>query len=167
MSISPPYSELRDAYPSNDVTQSGYISSDDLYRSIGWDDFMGDPNYANTCAVRVSLAFVRAGYRISPRSHRILKGDHSGEGVQVRMSSLASLLATERYLGNYEVLASRSLGAALATRQGVVAFHGIAGYSGGGHIDLITGSGSNSSCASSCYWGADEVWFWPLARGTS
>ncbi|MFV0491045.1 MAG: type VI secretion system amidase effector protein Tae4 [Pseudorhodobacter sp.] len=164
MSLSIAYDTLKSHYPSSNTRSAAYVSQGDLFREIGWEDFIGNPNYANTCAIRVSLALVRSGVTISPKSHNLLDGDHKGKGVEVNMARLARLLERPNYLGDYEVLSGDSLSTALETRQGIIAFHGIPGFSGGGHIDLIDNHSTADVCASSCYFGSNEVWFWPLAR---
>ncbi|WP_299969580.1 type VI secretion system amidase effector protein Tae4 [uncultured Roseobacter sp.] len=165
MTLSISYPTLKSGYPSSNPRSDAYVSQGDLFRSIGWDAFIGNPNYHNTCAIRVSLALVRAGVKISPKSHNILKGDHSGKGVEVNMNRLANLLAGPGYLGAYQVLEAATLGNARTARQGIIAFVGIPGYAGGGHIDLIDNHNTADQCASACYFGSEEVRFWPLSPG--
>ncbi|SPZ47541.1 Uncharacterised protein [Agrobacterium tumefaciens] len=66
-------------YPSSDPSHPNYLSQRDLFTEIGWDDFIGNPNYHNTCAIRVSIAFVKSGINIVPASHRIQKGPYAGK----------------------------------------------------------------------------------------
>src|SRR5438067_5385461 len=40
------------------------IDHDALFHLLGWDDLIKNPDYANTCAVRVSLALIRSGVHI-------------------------------------------------------------------------------------------------------
>ena len=164
MTLALSYDALKSHYPSSNPRSDAYVSQRDLFEAIGWDAFIGNPNYQNTCAIRVSLALVRAGASISPKSHNVLSGPNAGKGIEVNMARLARLLAGPGYLGAYEVLEGRSLGSARQARQGIIAFHGIAGYAGGGHIDLVDNHDTGDRCASSCYFGSEEVWFWPLRR---
>lgn len=159
-----PYDTLRANYAPSTPSHAGYVSLADLYRQIGWDEFISNPNYQNTCAIRVSLALVKSGYPLTAGSHRILSGPHKGKRVQVSMTKLADLLATPAWLGKPEILSAQNPASALRARRGIIAFHGIAGYAGGGHIDLIDNSADALNCASACYFGAKQVWFWPLAR---
>jgi hypothetical protein len=167
MTVSLPYATLRANYSSSDRRSPAYLSQADLFREIGWDTFIGNPNYENTCAIRVSLALVKSGHEVRPGSHLILAGPHKGKRLQVSMTKLANLLAQPQWFGSYEVLVGATLGSGLRTRQGIIAFHGIPGYSGGGHIDLIDNHATSLTCASSCYFGAREVWFWPLLNTSS
>jgi hypothetical protein len=153
-------------YPSSDPSRSNYVSQKDLFTQIGWEEYLGNPLYANTCALRVSLAFLGAGHSISPRSHNILKGVHQGKGVQVSMRRLADLLARPNYLGAYEAYTPETAQRGIGPRKGVVAFNKIPGFSGGGHIDLVLGAVDAAQCASGCYYRSETIWFWPL-RGTA
>lgn len=159
-----PYQTLRANYAPSTPSRDGYVSLSDLYTQIGWQDFITDPNYQNTCAIRISLALVKSGFPLSAGSHRILSGEHKGKRVQVNMSRLADLLATPAWLGQPEIVSAANPSTGIKARQGIIAFHGIAGYSGGGHIDLIDNETASLRCASACYFGARETWFWPLAK---
>ena len=150
---------MRPHYSPSNRSNSGYLSQQDLFAEIGWDEFVGNPNYHNTCAIRVSLALAKAGRAVSPGSHRILKGPHQGKRLEVNMRRLASLLATPAWLGTPETLAGPRPANGVRGRPGIIAFHGIPGFSGGGHIDLIAAA---EGCASDCYFNSREVWFWPL-----
>ncbi|MDO5528040.1 MAG: type VI secretion system amidase effector protein Tae4 [Paracoccus sp. (in: a-proteobacteria)] len=160
MSFDIPYATLKANYASSNTAQGNFVSQRDLFTEIGWEEFLGNPNYRNTCAIRLSLAIVKSGREVRLGSHRILKGPHQGKRVEVGMKRLAALLATPAWLGKPETLSARTPVNDLRGRRGIIAFHGIPGFSGGGHIDLIDPA---EGCASDCYFGAGELWFWPLA----
>lgn len=164
MTLQIPYSTLRANYASSTPGHDGYVSQEVLYRQIGWEDFINNPNYQNTCAIRISLALIGAGFPLGTGSHRILAGPHKGKRVQVNMTRLANLLATPAWLGKPVTLDAPDPASGISGRQGIIAFHGIAGYAGGGHIDLIDNTAASLRCASHCYFGARETWFWPLAN---
>ncbi|MFB8342200.1 T6SS effector amidase Tae4 family protein [Brucella cytisi] len=159
------FDELYRNYSSSDMSRSSYVGQRDLFTQIGWEMYLGNPNYENTCALRVSLAFLGAGHKISLRSHNILKGPHSGKGDQVNMRKLADLLATPHYLGAYEPFTPETAQRGIGSRKGVVAFNKIPGFSGGGHIDLVLGAIDAAQCASGCYYRSESIWFWPLRTG--
>jgi hypothetical protein len=159
------FEKLYDNYSSSDPSRQNHVSQRDLFSEIGWEAYVGDANYHNTCALRVSLAFVKAGYKLSPSSHRVLKGPHAGKGVQVSMRRLADLLAGNYYLGGYEAYTPRTAQTGIGPRKGVVAFNRIPGFSGGGHIDLVLGAADAAQCASGCYYNSETIWFWPLLSG--
>jgi hypothetical protein len=156
------FEELYDNYSSSDPSRRNYVSQRDLFNEIGWDAYVGDPNYHNTCALRVSLAFIKAGYKITPKSHNVVKGPQAGKGVQVSMRRLADLLAGNAYLGRYEAYTPKTAQAGIGARKGVVAFNRIPGFSGGGHIDLVLEAADAAQCASGCYYQSETIWFWPL-----
>jgi hypothetical protein len=156
------FEELYDNYSSSDPSRRNYLSQRDLFNEIGWDAYVGEPNYHNTCALRVSLAFIKAGYKITPKSHNVLTGPQAGKGVQVSMRRLADLLAGNAYLGRYEAYTPKTAQTGIGARKGVVAFNRIPGFSGGGHIDLVLGAADAAQCASGCYYQSETIWFWPL-----
>ncbi|MFS4437480.1 type VI secretion system amidase effector protein Tae4 [Paracoccaceae bacterium GXU_MW_L88] len=159
------YSKLKANYASSYPAHPSYVSQKDLFESIGWDAYVGDTNYANTCAIRLSLALIKSGHTLSSGSHKVLDGPHKGARVEVRMSRLAEKLASNAWLGQPEILSAPNVASAVGARQGIIAFHGIPGYAGGGHIDLIDNDAASLRCASGCYFHADETWFWPLLKG--
>lgn len=156
------FDTLNSNYSGSTPFKSNYVSQQDLFAEIGWDSFLNNPLYANTCAVRISLALVKSGIKIAPKSHNILKGTHSGKGIQVSMRRLADLLATPGYFGTPETFTPRTAQTGIAARKGIVAFNEIPGYAGGGHIDLVTGAAEAAQCASACYYQSRSIWFWPL-----
>lgn len=156
------FDELNTNYASSDPSSPRYVSQRDLFNEIGWDQFVGRPEYHNTCAIRVSLAFLKSGHNISPRSHNVLAGPQKGKGIQVNMRRLADLLARNNYLGAYEPYTPQTARTGIGARRGVVAFNRIPGFSGGGHIDLVLGAADAARCASGCYYQSESIWFWPL-----
>ncbi|GGA88136.1 hypothetical protein GCM10011491_14880 [Brucella endophytica] len=157
------FDELYRNYSSSDMSRPNYVSQRDLFTQIGWEEYLSNSLYANTCALRISLAFLGAGRTITPRSHNILKGPHKGKGVQVSMRKLADLLARPNYLGQYEAYTPETAQRGIGPRKGVVAFNKIPGFSGGGHIDLVLGAADATQCASGCYYRSETIWFWPLS----
>ncbi|MDR1890406.1 MAG: type VI secretion system amidase effector protein Tae4 [Zoogloeaceae bacterium] len=74
------------------------LSTEDLYKEIGWDDVIGKPQWSNTCAVRMSLALVKSGLNIRGNM-KILKGAYKGREIETNQMKLANLLKNEIYLG--------------------------------------------------------------------
>lgn len=156
------FDTLNANYSSSTSFKPNFVSPQDLFAEIGWEEFLNNPLYENTCALRISLALVKSGFKIAPRSHNILKGDHAGKGVQVSMRRLADLLATPAYLGKPEEYTEQTAKPGIGARKGVVAFNEVRGYAGGGHIDLVTGAADAAQCASRCFYESRSIWFWPL-----
>ncbi|WP_175836954.1 T6SS effector amidase Tae4 family protein [Burkholderia anthina] len=154
--MKPHFSLLSSHYPSNRT-----VSREALYDALGWQDLNANPSYANTCAIRVSLALVRSGMTL--RGGLVIqKGPHRGRRIEAGQARLARMLAEPAYFGKAEVFQRDDAAAGIAGRKGVAAFWNIPGYMNGrgGHIDLI--DGARALCSSDCYWTASTVWFWPL-----
>ena len=52
----PPFHTLERNYPRHDD-----IDKAQLFHEIGWDDLIDNPDYDNTCAIRMSLALIKSG----------------------------------------------------------------------------------------------------------
>jgi hypothetical protein len=155
----PPFTLLASHYPSN-----RNVPQEDLFREIGWDDLIGNPAYVNTCAIRVSLALIKAGTRIRGRL-AIKKGLFKGKAIEPGQAKLSLMLAEAAYFDKPEKFKTTAAEAAIGERKGVVAFWKIPGYLNGqgGHIDIVAPAlGGIRVCGSGCYWDSSEVWFWSL-----
>nr|QPF47731.1 TaeMX [Agrobacterium fabrum str. C58] len=162
------FDTLYSNYPSSDPSHPNYLSQRDLFTEIGWESFIGNPNYHNTAAIRVSIAFVKSGINIVPSSHRIQKGPYAGKGIEVNMRRLATLMKRTSYLGEPDPYTPATARNGIGARNGVVAFNNIPGYTGGGHIDLVRGGSEATQAASAAYYNSETIWFWPLqaSRGS-
>ena len=134
----------------------------ELYQLLGWDDLIDRPEWANTCAVRMSLALIEAGMTVSGRV-QVKKGDLKGKWIEPGQNRLSDWLI--RHLGEPTVFPFDTSNAAgpqsLYGKKGIVSFMRIPGYSGG-HIDLLQPSNDYLTCSRSCYFTADEERFWQL-----
>ena len=149
---------------SNNYSSNRSISQDTLFKEIGWDDLIGNSAYANTCAIRVSLALIKSGINVRGRIV-IKKGPHKGKLIEPGQAKLSQLLAGISFLGAPEKFKSADAEKGIGHRRGVVSFWRIPGYlnDGGGHIDLVSPAlGGIRICGSSCFWNSQEVWFWEL-----
>ncbi|RQR38252.1 hypothetical protein DIE04_24440 [Burkholderia sp. Bp8994] len=156
MCLKPHFSLLNSHYPDNRT-----VSREALYEELGWQDLVANPAYANTCAIRISLALVKSGMTL--RGGLVIqKGPHRGRRIEAGQARLANMLAEPAYFGKAEVFRRDDATTGIAARKGVVAFWNIPGYMNGrgGHIDLI--DGARALCSSDCYWAASTVWFWSL-----
>jgi hypothetical protein len=163
--MKPAYSTLKSHHNSSDYNNSSYVSAQTLYEGIGYklDQLLEqNPGYANTCAVRMSLALLKSGVTFGGRL-KIKAGDHAGKLIEPGAKLLADQLARPSVFGAPQTFSSPATAQTrLAGKQGVVLFWKIDGY-GGGHIDLIESSNSALLCNSHCYFSCKEVWFWPLS----
>jgi hypothetical protein len=147
--------------------QSGYPSTLEvpraaLFQEIGWSDLVNNFNYTNTCAIRVSVALLKAGVAF-PGRMRINTGRFKGRRIEPGQGRLSLVLARlwgapEKYQGG--AAAEKAIGG----RKGVVSFWRLHPNLGDtqGHIDIVSGHVGELKCGNACYWGSSEVWFWPL-----
>lgn len=155
---------LKSKHYSSKRESSSYVSEEDVYKEIGYDldDLIKqNPAYINTCAVRMSLALIKAGVHFIGRL-KIKDGPHRGKTIEPGAKLLADQLARPAVFGRPDVFAPRDAIARLGGKKGVILFWKIAGY-GGGHIDLIEVSTAVQVCNSACYFSSKEIWFWSLA----
>lgn len=156
-------------------------SPDDVLRGIGWDAMIGNPNYANTCAIRMSICLAASGQSVnSSQGMKALAGRTKDRPVEVRQDTLSRYL--EKAWGAPMKVSAKDAESKINGRDGVISFFGIAGYSVGGglggHIDLIDGSivehglfGYVWSRSASYNYGSHgymdrsaTVWFWEMPR---
>jgi len=155
----PPFDVLWTNYSSNKI-----IKQPELFREIGWDDLIDNDVYANTCAIRVSLALIKSGVTIPDARMRIKAGTHRGKRIEPGQSKLSHILAKRSMLGQPEKFKTGEYESGIGTRSGIVSFfHLVPGVYENGHIDLvIPQAGGAKKCASQCWWSSREVWFWPV-----
>lgn len=160
-----PYAKLRHHFPD---TQS--IGPDELYHWIGYPENIGNPNFFNTCAIRLSLALLGAGYP-NPGDWPIKAGKYKGRAIETRQRRLSTWLV--RHVGKPEKFKSGpEAEQKIADRRGVISFFSIYGDANPqGHIAIVSRDrwGQYLRCgneidgtSTGCYWTSREVWFWPL-----
>jgi hypothetical protein len=152
-----PYEAVRRHFPDN-----VNISREELYQWIGYPENINDPGFYNTCAIRVSLALLGAGFP-SPGTYPVKAGKYKGKMIETRQRLLNKFLVghlgkPEEYKGGPE--AKTKIGA----RRGFISFFQLNGPTDNqGHIDLVAvDKWGYFRCEDGCYWGAVTVWFWPL-----
>jgi hypothetical protein len=162
--VKPSFSTLKTYHYSSTPGNSSYKSGADVYAEIGYDidDLIKqDPGYENTCAVRMSLALIKAGVHFSGRI-KIKAGDHKGEKIEPGAKRLGDELSKEAVFGKPDFSGDPKKAVdAIGQKKGVVLFVKITGYDGG-HIDLIEPINALQTCNSNCYFNCREAWFWEL-----
>lgn len=163
----PKFSLMWNSYPTE--------SRDELFKKIGWSDVIKNPNYENTCSVRMSICLISCGIRFPAwASDNIHKRKHPLDKVRI----IPEHAKLSRYLedswgapdklsrkGQQEIEKTPIYG-----KKGVISFFGIPGYSVGGslggHIDLIETRKEAVVCKGHepGYWNAMEAWFWPVSE---
>lgn len=156
-----PFQTLQLNYSSSNPGSMRYVSRENLFKEIGWDEFLDNNNYANTCAIRVSLAMIKSGLSVNNGSHRVLDGQLKGKRIEVNMKMLANIIEQGGQFAKAERY-RQDIYAQVKGRSGMIAFFNIPGYVGGGHIDLLDGTAPYMRCESDCYH-SEEVWFWPMS----
>ena len=160
-----PYASLRMHFPDTDN-----VSREELYQWIGYPESAADPNFYNTCAIRMSLALLGAGYP-NPGKWPIKAGKYKGRSIETQQRRLSTWLT--RTVGQPEKFKSgQEAERAIGDRRGIVSFFSI--YGGTelqGHIAIVARDrwGQYLRCgneldgtATGCYWSSREVWFWPM-----
>src|SRR5262249_37076911 len=84
----PAFGLVKKNYP-----RSADVSHEALFKELGWESLNDDPNYSNTCAVRMSLCLIRCGMTLSIGGMRIQKGEHKGARVETNREKLTNYLA--------------------------------------------------------------------------
>lgn len=142
---------------------------------------IGNPNYENTCAIRMSICLAASGQPVrSSQAMKALAGRVKGQPIEVRQDTLSRHL--EQIWGAPLKMDARDAETKINGRDGVISFFGIAGYNvggrNGGHIDLIDGTLKERSIFGYVWsrsvqynYGSHgymdrsaSVWFWELPR---
>jgi len=159
----PSFLTLKSNHYSSDADSPNYKDGKGVYEEIGYkleELEKQNPDYKNTCAVRMSLALLKSGISFDTPSSRlqIKEGTYKGRIVGTGAKTLADALRNSPAFG--KPLTGEKAIKAMKTKSGIVFFHRIPGY-GGGHIDLIEPGGK---CHSGCYFdpAPKEIWFWSL-----
>ena len=153
------YAALVANYPKKSV-----LAGAQLYESIGHPELSQNMYWQNTCAVRLSLALIAAGMSV-PGHMKILAGRFKGRQFQPGQFKLSKYLARPTVLGKPEKFeGGYAASKAIGCRKGIISVFKLYGPTDTqGHIDIVGPSADGQPlCAMSCYWGAVEVWFWPL-----
>ncbi len=144
------------------------VKQAELFREIGWEEYLDNINFHNTCAIRLSLALIKAGVQIQGRLP-IKKGPYQGKMIETGQALLSRTLSRRAVFGPPEKHKEGTARAVIAGRRGVISFFRVDPAIGdnGGHIDLVgpgvfNGDETDMQCASDCYWRSGEIWFWPL-----
>jgi hypothetical protein len=155
----PLYSVVRHHYP----TRAQYLRGQ-LLDLLGWNDLLNNPAFEDTCAMRMSYGLAAAGVTLTGARMRGKAGLVKGLPIEPGQADLSRVL--RRIWGDTEVYRGEAAArAGIGKRSGVVSFFRIhpESSSAQGHIDLVEPRANGfQECTVQCYFGAREVWFWPL-----
>ena len=145
------------------------ITQDELYHWIGYLEHIDNPHWENTCAIRMSLALLGAGFP-NPGVYPVKAGKYKGRKIETMQKALSKFL--RRQLGEPEKYTSGTdAQKAIGDRRGIVSFFQLHGpTSTQGHIAIVSKHSSgyyrcgpeNPRSSTGCFWQSAEVWFWPL-----
>ncbi len=161
--MKPSFVNVKQHHYSSNKYHANFLGAEDLYQRIGYrlnDLKRQNTGYANTCAVRMSLALIEAGVKFAGRL-KIKSGPHKGKMIEPGAKLLADQLMKKQVFGHPVLVNPKTAVSDLRAKKGIVLFWKIQGY-GGGHIDLIEPVNAASVCNSACYFSSKEIWFWPL-----
>ncbi|HWW72913.1 MAG TPA: T6SS effector amidase Tae4 family protein, partial [Duganella sp.] len=131
---------------------------------LGWNDLVKNPAFADTCAMRVSVALVQSGVKLIGARMNATGGLLKGKAVEPGQAKLSHIL--QRLWGKPETYTSETAARdGIGKRSGVVSFFRIHPEMVGtqGHIDLVEPRTNGfSECATQCYFQSTQIWFWPL-----
>ena len=140
------------------------VKRPDLFAEIGHPELARIPAWANTCAIRLSLALVKSGVAI-PGRMVIRSGKLKGKRIEQNVVRLGGYLTT--LYGKPEEWDNGSDASAhIGTRRGILAFYALYGLATdeSNHIDLVSPAEGSEKCVNACYWRARRFQFWPLAN---
>lgn len=158
-----PFGGLKNNHYSSDPANDSYVSAKDVYSEIGYslsELRKQNPAYANTCAVRMSLALLKSGVAFVGRL-KVKSGPYKGNTIEPGAKLLADQLMKAHAFGRPLVYKPTDFLKNIVGKKGAVLFWKVVGY-GGGHIDLIESSNAATVCNSNCYFESKEIWFWEL-----
>jgi hypothetical protein len=142
----PPFNSMWNKYPNGD---SGTVK-----KMIGGK--VDNPDYVNTCAIRMSYTLNNTGQNVKSGAGMLTVKGGDKKNYGLRMAEMAAYLKKQWGRPTLHVKNPGGSSSAFAGRQGVIAFLGIPGYSGGGHVDLWDGQ----KTAHGDYFNSSEVMLW-------
>jgi hypothetical protein len=168
-SILPDFGQMWNLYPTEEKSN--------LFESIGWSDVLNNPNYLNTCSVRMSICLIRCGIHLPAwASDNIHNPKHQYNKARI----IPEHEKLSRYLEHLWGPPEKFINGEkenLPQKSGVISFFKIQGYylngqdsrSLGGHIDLVTRDEKtreiNCRGHKEGYWDLSEFWwFWPAPK---
>jgi hypothetical protein len=124
------YDDLAGNYPKQ--------SKEDLYNQLGgeWPTLIDNPNYQNTCAIRLSVAFHAAGYKIDNKYREAIAGD--GRNIIIKVKTMWDYVTAT--IGPFYWGMSKNPGTPvdIPPRKGIIVYHA-AFADATGHFDLWDG----------------------------
>lgn len=152
----PPYMVLRAHFP-----DPYNVPAQELWQWLGYPEAARNPEWENTCAIRMSLALASVGVFVPNAYLVVAAGKYKGHRLEIKQEILANHLCT--IWGEPEKFGAALLRERVGDRRGVIRFVGLWGpYDPQGHIDLICHDAYHRlACEGGhVYAQAVECWFW-------
>ena len=122
-----------------DALQANYptMPKEQFFKLLGgqWPKLVGDDNYRNTCATRLSYALRGAGVAIPAKYQEAIDG--SGASLVLKVRTMGKLM-NELFPVHWGMSKIEGTAIDIPARQGVVAYH-VKWDNATGHFDLWTG----------------------------
>ncbi len=156
----PPFSALVAKFPRKTISRA------ELYSEIGIEALVDDPQYSNTCAIRMSYALAQAGVFLAKGGLKINKGAYRNRRIEPSMRKLSNYLVEQ--WGQPEKYASDAAAMkGIGGRKGVISFffgETLPLVGAQGHIDLVWPNATGYyQCAGACFFSErNAIWFSPL-----
>jgi Type VI secretion system (T6SS), amidase effector protein 4 len=113
-------------------------SQADLFNSLGgtWPSLIGNPNYRNTCAIRLSVAFYNSGIPIPNNFKEAISG--GGDAIILKVKTMSDFVKSQ--FGDIYWGMSKKPGEAISpsvvpSKKGIIVYH-VAWSDASGHFDL-------------------------------
>ena len=140
----------------------------DFFASLGggWPAEIGKPAFANTCALRISVAMMRAGVPV-PQDLASADGNlKTGSGAPLIVRVTTAKLWLERLLGPSSWGTSKAVGADIddlvPAWTGILLYRLLVPTDASGHVDLWDGHGCRVDCHNTFARAATTVELWQL-----
>ncbi|MEZ7188546.1 type VI secretion system amidase effector protein Tae4 [Pseudoalteromonas sp. DY56-GL22] len=135
------FNDVKQNYPRPTSTNSAQARAD-LYNALGgeWPTLINNPNYANTCAIRLSIAIRKSGIEI-PSQYKEAQ-DGAGNTIILKVKTLKNFI--ESQIGTPFWGISKQPGQPIGSNtlpsvKGIIVYH-VAWADATGHFDLWNGN---------------------------
>ncbi|XP_078605909.1 uncharacterized protein LOC144878803 [Branchiostoma floridae x Branchiostoma japonicum] len=145
LAVEPTFNALERNYPLYDaIDWDGLVTREGLQDAAGNNQWLLDLASKNTCAMRISHAFIKAGKRLSPGSCNWAGvRDRNGNSYIIRVATMRCYLVNE--YGNPDITGDSADD--FQHRKGIIVMERCGWSDATGHVDLWDGT----ACVGKCY----------------
>lgn len=114
----------------------------ELFKGMGgeWPSLVNNPNYANTCAIRLSLALKQVGFKVPDKYKEAVTGN--GTPIVLKVATMGKLVSESfgrSYWGMSKEPGKPIDAATVPRKTGILVYH-VKWNNATGHFDLWTGT---------------------------